>query len=117
MLATTTTIYRTEDPALETIEFGAVYRIRAPRTGEAWSLYKVADDCGVDSIEPLDVPDGWDDSYEYAMTDMRIWNRLTRLAMDAYFAHAVLEVALVPVIDEEADVDSRALLYRFIWPC
>lgn len=28
------TIYRTEDPALETIVFGAVYRIRAPRTSE-----------------------------------------------------------------------------------
>lgn len=29
-----TVIYRTEDPVLETIESGAVYRIRAPRTGE-----------------------------------------------------------------------------------
>lgn len=110
------TIYRTEDPALETIEFGAVYRIRAPRTGEPWNLYKVADDCGVSSIEPLDVPDGWDDAYEYEMDDTRIWSRLTRLAMDAYLAHATLEVAVVPVDDEEADADSRALLYRFVWP-
>lgn len=29
-----TAIYRTEDPTLETIEFGAIYRIRAPRTGD-----------------------------------------------------------------------------------
>ena len=50
------TIYRTEDPTLETIELGAVYRIHAPRTGESWTLYKVSDDCGVSSIEPLDVP-------------------------------------------------------------
>lgn len=112
-----TAIYRTEDPTLETIELGAVYRIHAPRTGEPWNLYKVADDCGVDSIEPLDVPDGWDDSYEYPMGDTRIWSRLARLAMDAYLAHAILEVALVPVDgDEEADADSRALLYRFTWP-
>ena len=111
-----TTIYRTEDPALETVEFGAVYRIRAPRTGEPWNLYKVADNCGVNSIRPLDVPDGWDDSYEYAMDSTGIWPRLTRLAMDAYLAHAILEVALVSVEDEEADVDSRALLYRFTRP-
>lgn len=109
-------IYRTEDPALETVEFGAVYRIRAPRTGEPWTLYKVANECDVSSIEPLDVPDGWDDSYEYAMGDHRIWNRLTRLAMDAYLAHAILEVAFVPVDDEETYADSRALLYRFSWP-
>lgn len=111
-----TTIYRTEDPALETVEFGAVYRIRAPHTGEPWALYKVADDCGVDAIESLGVPDGWDDSYEYAMVDTRIWSRLARLAMDAYLAHATLEVAFVPVDDEEAGADSRALLYRFTWP-
>ena len=111
-----TAIYRTEDPTLTTVEFGTVYRIRAPRTGEPWTLYKVADDCGVSSIEPLDVPDGWDDAYEYAMDDKRLWLRLTRLAMDAYLAHAVLEVSFVPVDDEEADADSRALLYRFIWP-
>ena len=111
-----TTIHRTEDPTLETVEYGAVYRIHAPRTGEPWALYGVADDCGVDSIEPLDVPDGWDDAYEYAMGDARIWSRLTRLAHDADLAHAILEVAFVPVVDEEADADSRALLYRLTWP-
>ena len=111
-----TTIYRTEDLALETAEFGAIYQIHAPRTGAPWTLYKVSDDCGVDSIEPLDVPDGWDDAYEYAMADTGIWSRLTRLAMDAYLAHAILEVALVPVDDEESDADSHALLYRFAWP-
>lgn len=111
------TIYRTEDPALETVEFGAIYRIHTPRTGEPWNLYKVSsDDCGVDSVEPLEVPDGWDDAYEYARADSSIWSRLTCLAMDAYLAHAILEVALVPVDDEEADADSRALLYRFVWP-
>lgn len=112
----TTPIYRSEDPTLETIELGAVYRIRAPRTGEPWTLYKVADDCGVSSVGPLDVPDGWDDSYEYPMGYKRIWSRLARLAMDAYLAHAILEVALVPVDDEDAGADSRALLYRFTWP-
>lgn len=111
-----TTIYRNEDPALETVEFGAVYRIRAPRTGTHWNLYKVPDDSGVDSIESLDVPDGWDEAYEYAMDDKSIWDRLTRLAMDAYLAHAVLEVTLVPIDNEETDVASRALLYRFTWP-
>lgn len=111
-----TTIYRTEDPALETAEFGASYHVRVPSTGEHWALVKIANDCGVDSIEPLEVPDGWDDAYEYAMADTRIWPRLTRLAMDAYLAHAILEVALVPVVDEEVDADSRALLYRFTWP-
>lgn len=111
-----TTIYRTEDPALGTVEFGAVYRIRAPRTGEPWNLYKVSDDCGVSSVGPLDVPDGWDDSYEYPMGYARIWSRLTRLAMDAYLAHAILEVAFVRVDDEEAPTDSYSLLYRFTWP-
>ena len=111
-----TTIYRTEDPALETVEYGAIYRTRAPRTGEPWNLYRVADDCGVSSIEPLDVPDGWDDAYEYAAGDMRTWPRITRLAMDAYLAHAILEVAFVPVDDEDAEDDSYALLYRFVWP-
>lgn len=110
-----TTIYRTEDPALEAVEFGAVHRIRAPRTGEPWALYKVSDDNGVPSIEPLDVPDGWDDSYEYAMGDTGIWSRITRLAMDAYLAHAILEVAVAPVVDEEVNAGSRALLYRFSW--
>lgn len=108
-------IYRNEDPTLDTIEFGAVYRIRAPRTGEPWNLYKVSDDCGVDSIDPLGIPDDWDDSYEYPMGYARIWSRLARLAMDAYLAHATLEVALVPVVDEETDTDSYALLYRFVW--
>nr|DAQ80942.1 MAG TPA: hypothetical protein [Caudoviricetes sp.] len=108
-------IYRTEDPALKTVEFGAVYRIRAPRTGEPWALYRVSDDCGVDSVDPLDVPDGWDDSYEYPMGYARIWSRLARLAMDAYLAHAILEVALVPVDDAESRVESYALLYRFVW--
>lgn len=111
-----TAIYRTEDPTLETIEFGAAYRIRTPRTGDPWILHKVSDDCGVSSMEPLDVPDGWDDSYEYPMGYARIWSRLARLARDAYLAHAILEVALVPVEDEETDADSYALLYRFIWP-
>lgn len=111
-----TTIHRNEDPTLKTVEFGAVYRIRAPRTGEPRTLYKVADDCGVSSIEPLDVPDGWDDSYEYPMGYKDIWSRLARLAMDAYLAHAILEVAIVPVDDEETDADSYALLYRFTWP-
>lgn len=110
-----TAIYRTEDPTLKTIEFGAVYSIHAPSTGEPWVLYKIGDECGADSVEPLEVPDGWDDSYEYAIGDERIWPRLTRLAMDAYLAHAILEVAVVPVDDEEAATDSCALLYRFIW--
>ena len=110
------TIYRNGDPALETVELGAVYWIHAPRTGEPWALYKVGDDCGVDSIEPLDVPDGWDDAYEYAIADTDIWSRLARLAMDAYLAHAILEVAFVPVDDDETTLESRALLYRFIWP-
>lgn len=111
-----TTIHRTEDPTLETIEVGVIYRVHAPRTGEPWTLYQTGDDCGVDFIEPLEVPDGWDDAYEYAMGDTGIWPRLARLAMDAYLAHAILEVALVPVVDEEADAGSRALLYRFSWP-
>lgn len=110
------TIHRTEDPNLETVEFGAIYRIHAPRTGVPWTLYTTGDDCGVSSVEPLEVPDGWDDSYEYPMADGPIWDRLARLAMDAYLAHATLEVTLVPVEDEEADADSRALLYRFAWP-
>lgn len=111
-----TAIYRSEDPTLATIEFGAVYRIRAPRTGEPWTLYKVSDDCGVSSVGPLDIPDGWDDSYEYPMGYARVWSRLARLAMDAYLAHAILEVAFVRVDDEEAATESYALLYRFVWP-
>ena len=112
-----TTIYRTEDPTLETVEFGAIYRVRAPRTGEPWTLYRVSsDDCGPDSVDPLDVPEEWDDSYEYPMGYARIWSRIARLAMDAYLAHATLEVTFVRVDDEEATTDSYALLYRFIWP-
>lgn len=111
-----TTIYRNEDPALETAEFGAVYHVHFPGTGEPWILYKIADECGADFIEPLDVPDGWDDVYEYAMGDTGIWPRIAHLAMDAYLAHAYLEVAVVPVVDEDADTNSRALLYRFFWP-
>lgn len=111
-----TTIYRNEDPALETIEFGIIYRVHAPRTGDPWTLYKVADDCGVSSIESLEVPDRWDDAHEYEMGDAGIWSRLARLAMDAYLAHAVLEVAFVSVVDEETDAGSRALLYRDAWP-
>lgn len=110
------TIHRTDDPALETVKFGAIYRVHAPRTGDPWTLYTTGDDCGVDSIEPLEVPDGWDDSYEYVMADKSIWSRIASLAMDAYLAHAILEVAVVPVDDEEADADSRALLYRDSWP-
>ena len=111
-----TTIYRTEDPALETVELGAVYRIRAPHTGEPWNLYKTADDCGVNSIEPLDIPDGWDDADEYAMAEPYVWPCLTHLAMDACLAHAILEVAFVPVVNEETSFDSYALLHRFVWP-
>lgn len=111
-----TTIYRTEDPTLETIEFGTVYSTHAPSTGEPWTLYKVSDDSGISSIEPLEVPEGWDDAYEYAKGDTRIWPRLAHLAMDAYLAHAILEVAVVPVVDDGVSTDSRALLYRFTWP-
>lgn len=111
-----TTIHRTEDSTLETVEFDTIYRVHAPRTGAPWTLYTTGDDCGVDSVEPLEVPDGWDDSYEYTKADTRIWSRLARLAMDAYLVNAILEVALVPVVDEEAGADSRALLYRFAWP-
>lgn len=111
-----TAIHRTHDPALETIEFDTIYRVHAPRTGAPWTLYATGDDCGVSSIEPLDVPDGWDDAYEYATGDTRIWPRLARLAMDAYLAHAILEIAIVPVDDEETEIESRALLHRFAWP-
>lgn len=110
------TIYRTEDYTLETVEFGAIYQIRAPRTGDPWTLYKVSDNCDVPSVEPLDVPDGWDDSYEYPVGYTRIWPRFARLTRDADLAHSNLEIAVVPVVDEEAGADSRALLYRFTWP-
>ena len=61
-----TAIYRTEDPTLETVEFGALYQICAPNTVDPWILRKPSDDCGVSSIEPLEVPDGWDGSHEYS---------------------------------------------------
>lgn len=109
-------IYRTEDPTFETVELGAAYHVREPSTGEHWSLVKIANDCGVDSIEPLEVPDGWDDAYECAMGDTSIWSRVTRIARDSDLAHADLVIALVPVVDEGADTDSRALLYRLVWP-
>lgn len=109
------TIYRTEDPALETIEFGAVYRIRVPRTGEPWTLHKVADDCGVIFIEPLEIPDGWDDAYEYAIAGEPIWPYIVHLAQDADLAHADLDIAVVPLVDEEMDTESRALLHRLTW--
>ena len=98
------------------VEFGASYHVRAPSTGEHWAIVKIANDCGVDSVEPLEVPDGWDDSYEYAGADTRIWPRITRLAMDADLAHADLVIALVPVVDKGTDAGSCALLYRFVWP-
>lgn len=110
-----TAIYRIEDPYLETVEFGAVYRTCPPRTGEPWTLYKVTDDCGVSSIEPLDAPDGWDGAYEYMADDTRTWPRIAGLARNADFAHAILEIAIVPVDGEETDADSYALLYRFVW--
>lgn len=111
-----TAIYRTEDPALEAAEFGVVYRVRAPHAGEPWALRKIADDCGVDNVEPLDVPDGWDSAYEYAFADTYIWPRIARLAKDADLAHAALEIALVPVDDEGTDAASYAMLYRLTWP-
>ena len=111
-----TNIHRAEGPTLETVELGAIYRVHAPRTGEPWTLYRTGDDCIVDSIEPLDVPDGWDDAYEYPMSYKCIWSRLARLAMDAFLVNAILEVAFVPVVDEETGTDSYALLYRYSWP-
>ena len=111
-----TTIYRAEDPALKSAEVGALYHVRVPSTGDPWLLYKITDECGADSVELLEVPAGWDDAYESAMGDPRIWPRIHRLAHDAFLANADLEIALVPVVDEEASTDSRALLYRFSWP-
>ena len=98
------------------VKLGASYHVRVPSTGEHWAIVKIANDCGVDSVEPLEVPDGWDDSYEYAMADARIWPRITRLARDADLANADLVIALVPVDDEGTGTDSCALLYRFVWP-
>jgi hypothetical protein len=111
-----TAIYRTEDPILETVELGAVYSIHAPRTGDPWVLYKIADACGVSSIEPLEVPDGWDDSYEYVAGDENIWTLIAGFARDADLANANLEVAIVPIVDDEVGSDSCALLHRFTWP-
>lgn len=108
-------IHRIEDPDLKSVEFGAVYSLHAPRTGEPWALYKIADDCGVESIEPLEVPDGWDDVHEYVMADEPIWTRIARLARDADLAHADLEIAIVPIVDEGLELGSAALLYRFSW--
>ena len=109
-------IYRTRDPDLKTAELGAVYSIHFPSTGGPWILYKIADECGADSIEHLEVPTGWDDVYEYATGDTSIWFRIARLSGDAFLANADLEVAIVPVVDDGAPTDSRALLYRFSWP-
>ena len=109
-------IHRIEDPALKTIELGAVYSTHAPRTGEPWVLYKVADECGVSSIEPLEVPDGWDDSYEYAMDDTDIWPYIALLAGDADLVHADLEIAIVTLVDDEMESESCALLHRFSYP-
>ena len=109
-------IHRIEDPDLKSVEFGAVYSIHAPHTGEPWVLYKIADECGTDSIEPLEVPVGWDDAFEFAKDDEPIWPRIARLAGDADLAHADLEVAVVPLVDDGVDTDSCALLHRFSWP-
>lgn len=109
-------IHRVEDPTLKTIELGAVYSIHAPRTGDPWVLYKIADECGATSIEPLEIPDGWDDAYEYSMADEGIWNRIAKIAGDACLADADLEIAIVPIVDEGRDMGLRALLYRFSWP-
>lgn len=109
-------IHRIEDPDLKTIELGAIYHTHAPSSGEPWVLYKIGDSCGVDSIEPLDVPDGWDDAYEYAVVGEPIWPRIAHLARDADLAHANLEIAIVPIVDEEMVTESRALLHRFSWP-
>lgn len=98
------------------VKFGASYHVRVPDTGRHWAIVQIANDCGVDSVEPLEVPDGWDDSYEYTMGDTRIWPRIARLARDADLARADLVIALVPVVDEGAGTDSYALLYRFVWP-
>lgn len=108
-------IHRIEDPELETVELGAVYSIHAPSIGEPWVLYKIGDSCGVDSIEPLEVPVGWDDAYEYVAGDEPVWPSIALLAHDADLAHADLEIAVVPVDDEEMESESCALLHRFSW--
>lgn len=109
-------IHRIEDPALKTIELGAVYSIHAPQTGDPYVLYKIADTCGIRSLEPLDIPVGWDDTYEYATDEEDIWTLIAHLARDADIAHADLEVAVVPVVDKETGTEWRALLHRFSWP-
>lgn len=108
--------YSTENPTLEDFRFGSSYHVRVPSTGERWAIVKTANDCGVVSVEPSEVPNGWDDSYEYAVGDARIWPRITRLARDAFLVNADLEVALVPVVDGETATGSCALLHRFVWP-
>lgn len=109
-------IHRIEDPDLKTIELGAVYSIHAPSSGEPWVLYKIGDDCGTDTINPLEIPEGWDDAYEYAIADEPIWPFIARLAHDADLAHADLEIAVVPIVDEGLDTGSCALLHRLSWP-
>lgn len=109
------TNYSIGDPAIEDIKFGYSYHVRVPSTGELWAIVKIDNDCGVDSIEPLEVPDGWDDSREYAIGDNRIWPDITRIALDAELANADLVIALVPVVDEGLGTGSCALLFRFVW--
>lgn len=111
-----TNSYFIEDPSLDDVKLGASYHVRVPGTGEHWAIVKIANDCGVDSVEPLEVPDGWDDAYDYATGDTCIWPRITRLARDADLANADLVIALVPVVDDGAHTESYALLYRFVWP-
>lgn len=109
-------IHRIEDPALKTIEFGAVYSTRAPSPGDPWVLYKIAEECGADSIEPLEIPEGWDGAYEYAIADEPVWPVIANLARYADLAHANLEIAVVPLVDEDMETESCALLHRFSWP-
>jgi hypothetical protein len=109
-------IYRVVDPDLKTIELGAVYSTHAPSTGDPWVLYKIGDSCGADSIELLEIPDGWDDAYDYVVDDEDIWAYIEKLAHDAYLAHANLELAIVPILDEGAATESCALLHRLSWP-
>lgn len=71
--------YSIEGPTFEDIEIGASYHVRVPSTGEHWAIIKTANDCGIDSIEPLEVPDGWDDADEetasgsYALLHRFVW--------------------------------------------
>ena len=50
------------------------------------------------------------------MADEPIWPRIAHLARDADLAHAILEVAIVPIENEEMNTESHALLHRFSWP-